>query len=48
MGNRILTCHGVFYPIMLGIGGFIGGALMGLLYNLAAKRTGEIELKFGG
>ena len=38
----------IFYPIMLGIGGFIGGALMGLLYNLAAKLTGGVELKFGG
>lgn len=34
----------IVMPILYGIGGFIGGAISALLYNLAAKLTGGIAL----
>lgn len=37
----------IIYPVMLCIVGFIGGALMAFLYNLAAMLTGGIEFRFG-
>ena len=36
----------VIMPIVYGIFGFIGGAITGLLYNLAASVLGGIELEF--
>ena len=33
-------------PLLYGIGGFFGGSLMALLYNLAASMSGGIEFKF--
>ncbi len=37
---------GIFiFPIMYGILGFIGGLILGLLYNLAAGLFGGIELE---
>ena len=34
----------VVLPIFYGVLGFLGGALMGALYNLVAKLTGGVEL----
>ena len=36
----------IFFPIIYGIIGFIGGALGALLYNLVAKWIGGIDLEF--
>ena len=33
-------------PILYGIGGFIGGLLMGWVYNLVSKWIGGIEFEF--
>ncbi len=38
----------IFMPAIYGIGGFIGGALAALLYNLVAKIAGGIELDVEG
>ena len=35
----------IIFPIMYGIFGFIGGRILGLLYNLAAGLFGGIELE---
>ena len=37
----------IFLPIFYGIAGFIGGLITALIYNLAAKFTGGIEMEFG-
>jgi hypothetical protein len=36
----------IILPIVYGIFGFIGGAVGALIYNLAAKMTGGIEMSF--
>ncbi len=38
----------IFMPVVYGIGGFIGGALAALLYNLVAKIAGGIEFDVEG
>jgi hypothetical protein len=35
----------IFFPIMYAVFGFIGGAIQSLLYNLAAKYTGGLEIE---
>ena len=36
----------IFIPVIYGIMGFIGGALMAVIYNLVAKITGGLKLTF--
>lgn len=36
----------IFFPIVYGIFGFIGGLIYALLYNLAAGLIGGLELEF--
>jgi hypothetical protein len=38
----------VFLPLLSGMLGFIGGIIMGALYNVAAKMLGGIDLEFEG
>ena len=37
----------IFLPIFYGILGFIAGLITALIYNLAAKFTGGVEMEFG-
>ena len=36
----------IIFPIMYGVMGFIAGIISALLYNLAAKWTGGLEMEF--
>lgn len=36
----------ILFPIMYGIGGFIGGLIMGGFYNLTSKWIGGLEFEF--
>jgi len=49
MGGGMMMGMGVgmlvFAPLFYGIAGFVGGALTGWLYNVAAKYTGGVELE---
>jgi len=35
----------VIFPILYGVIGFLGGAFVGLVYNVAAKSMGGLELE---
>jgi hypothetical protein len=37
----------VFFPILYGVLGFIGGLILGALYNLVAGMTGGVEIELG-
>ena len=36
----------IFAPLLYGIGGFIGGAINAVIYNVIAEITGGIRLEF--
>ena len=38
----------VFFPILYGLLGFVGGIIAGWFYNIIAKWTGGIEMEFDG
>ncbi|MBI5530192.1 MAG: hypothetical protein HY918_01695 [Candidatus Doudnabacteria bacterium] len=37
----------VLIPLVYGLAGFVFGALLGWLYNIAAKRVGGLEIEIG-
>jgi hypothetical protein len=39
--------YGICVPIIYGVTGFIGGAIMALIYNIVAGFMGGIELELG-
>jgi hypothetical protein len=41
----IMLCFVCFMPLIYGVMGFIGGAIIALLYNLAAGKIGGIEVE---
>jgi hypothetical protein len=45
LGGAMFVVFGIFAPVFYGALGFLMGALMAWIYNVAAKRLGGIELE---
>lgn len=42
----LMIVQAILFPIFAVVGGFIGGVIMGFIYNVAASLSGGVKLEF--